>query len=83
MKPLYIKKSARSFLITLVPALLRSCGISPEQSFYGFRINIQAEATRRICNMKEEDAKVALDSLKELLKEWKSLMDTTIPSAAS
>ncbi len=73
MKHLVIPKpkpSARSFLITLVPQLLRACGISPEQSFYGFKINIHAEATRRICAMKEEDAQNALNSLKELLKEW-------------
>jgi hypothetical protein len=65
-----IPKSAKQFLIKLVPQLLRACGVSPEQSFYGFKFNIQAEATRRISVMKEEDARCALESLKELLKEW-------------
>ena len=64
------ERSARQFIIKLVPQLLRACGVSPEQSFYGFRINIQGEATKRICEMTEEQAKTALESLMELLEEW-------------
>lgn len=73
MKPLVIsipKKSAKQFLIKLVPDLLKACGVAPEQSFFGFKVNIQAEATKRINNMGESEALWALDSLKELLSEW-------------
>jgi hypothetical protein len=73
MKPLVLpvaKKSAKQFLIKLVPQLLRSCGVATEQSFFGFKVNIQAEATKRINGMAESEALWALDSLRELLKEW-------------
>ena len=64
------ERSVRQFLIKLIPQLLRTCGISPEQRFYGIRINIQREATKRILCMSEEQAKTALESLMELLEEW-------------
>ncbi len=64
------KKSAKDFLMRMVPQLLRSCGVAPEQSFFGFKVNIQAEATKRINGMAESEALWALESLKELLKEW-------------
>jgi hypothetical protein len=73
MKPIALpvaKKSAKQFLIKMVPQLLRSCGVEPEQSFFGFKVNIQSEAVKRINNMQEGEVAWALDSLKELLAEW-------------
>jgi hypothetical protein len=73
MKPLTIpkpKRSAKDFLLKIVPALLGVCGVEAEQSFYGFKFNIENEARKRIYAMSEESAEKALDALKELLKEW-------------
>jgi hypothetical protein len=64
------EKSSKQFLLKLVPALLRACGVEPEQSFYGFKFNIEAEARKRIWAMSEETAKTAIETLKETLKEW-------------
>jgi hypothetical protein len=85
MKPLILPSleiTAKTFLIGLVSEMLEACGIGEQQRFYGIKINITREATKRICAMNEDDAKKALDSLKEMLKEWKSSTDTTTQNAA-
>lgn len=65
-----IEKSAKAFLIKLVPQLLQACGVEPEQTFYGFKFNIENEAHKRIWAMSEKSAKTAVEALKELLNEW-------------
>lgn len=73
MKPLDLpepKKSAKAFLCNMVPSLLRACGVEATQSFLGFKVNIEVEAQKRVNAMTENQAKWALDALKELLKEW-------------
>jgi hypothetical protein len=64
------QKSAKQFLKLLVPDLLEACGVKSEQSFLGFKVNIQGEAEKRISAMQEKDARHALETLKELLKAW-------------
>lgn len=73
MKPLVLpqpEKSAKQFLIKMVPQLLRSCGVELEQNFFGFKVNIQSEAIKRINGMAESEALWALESLRDLLAEW-------------
>lgn len=64
------KKSAKQFLLKIGPALLRACGVEAEQSFYGFKFNIENEARKRIYAMSEETAEKAIEALKELLETW-------------
>ena len=73
MKPLKLpkpKKSAKQFLLKIVPALLDACGVEAEQSFYGLKFNIELEARKRIYAMSEESATRALSALMEMFKEW-------------
>ena len=64
------RKNAKTFLIGLVPDLLSALGIARQQKILGFTINIESEAKRRINDLTESQAKKALDTLKELMKEW-------------
>lgn len=85
LKPLHlpkIRKSAKSFLLKLIPDLLAACGVSPEQSFYGIKVNIEAEARKRIWAMSEETAECAINNLVRLLKEWNDSTGMTTQSAA-
>jgi hypothetical protein len=73
MKPITLpepKRSAKQFLLRMVPHLLAIVGVQATISFIGVKINIQQEANKRIYAMSEESAERILNDLKEMLQQW-------------
>ncbi len=66
MQSFKIPKSAKTFLLRLAPQVLDLFDVP--QSILGF--NTHNLIVKQIYSMSEETAKVKLDRLKELLKEW-------------
>lgn len=67
MKPLNLKskKSAKVFLLRVVPAVLDALNLNPLTMKL-----IEGEARRRIYAMSEESAIKVLDTLKGMLEKW-------------
>lgn len=64
------QRSAKQFLLRLVPKLLAVVGVQATVSFLGVKINIQQEANKRIYALSEQSAARILTELKKELETW-------------
>lgn len=64
------KLSAKAYLVNRIPFILGSLGVPRQQSFLGFKVDIEDYILKKVYNMTEQEATRALNVLKDALKDW-------------